>query len=155
MNINSKNRKGFEHTPVDDIQSLIHQAKSYDSPSFNRESFRLLGLWFTSQEKKTAKPGITEFSRLKVWQPDEEASSVSVVVKTGSLEVVDSEVEYKTLYSTFFHEVGMTAFKDTIGLVFITEGDYAEEVNKGLFVPVYHSRNLRITSHIISKTDDK
>lgn len=133
-----------------DLESLVRQAKSYDKSTFNKECFRLLGLWHIELDNVAEQLETdVESIRLVVWQDERVAEGANVAVK--GLMIENDIVEFNPLSDTDFIDLGMTSLKDTVGVVFITEGDISDDVNPAIFVPASQTHVLHISSQVVTK----
>lgn len=147
--MNSPKYSSREPLPsVDDLQSLVHEAISYETLDFNRAALRLTGQWYGNVEDylKTSTTNLRQEPALKLWQIDDEPIAKRVLVKTEDFGVAANDDELIRIPVTTFTELGMTSLNGNVGIVFVTAGDISDDLNEALYIPKTYSTSIRISS---------
>ena len=153
--MNLPNRgSGLELPPTNDIESLIKESNAYDRAEFNREAFRLLGVWTTNAEyflKLHFGDGAPAHKlSLKLTQMNSDPIAKKVTLETGSLEIIEADEKAEKVISKSFIDLGKTALDGSPGLVFTTVGNWSEDINEAIYIPSVHTSELRVFSHLLT-----
>ena len=152
MNLPKNVESPFGLPSTDEIKSLIDDSSSFKTAEFNKKAMRAMEVWRSNADNYTrahsSNSPVKQEMVLKIWQRTKEPIAQRVLVKTGSLEIVQEKSENERVGVPTILDLGMTTLNNTVGLAFITGGNWSDEVNEALYIPNSFLRCVEVASHL-------